>query len=362
MRVMYSSLNFRDVMTATGKISESHTHGNRATNLCSLGFEYSGISDTGRRVMGMLEYGALATHINVDPTLMWDVPSYWSLQDAATIPVIYVTVYTCLFIKTKIEKGKKILIHAGTGGVGLAAIRVCLAYGVEVFTTVSTQEKRDYLLSLFPQLKPSHIGNSRDLSFFEMVMFETKGAGVDYVLNSLADDKLLTSIQCLGKKGQFLEIGKFDILNNSKIGMSDFIRELSFHAVLVDNLFYENFEEKEMIRELIFKDIRSGIIVPIKTTVFPAAEVEQAFRYLASGRHMGKVLLKIRENEGDEETLPIAAMPRTYFDKNLSYIMPGGLGGFGLELADWMVIRGCRKLVLSSSRGLTKPYQKYRIE
>jgi fatty acid synthase, animal type len=109
-------------------------------------------------------------------------------------------------------------------------------------------------------------------------------------------------------------------------------------------------------------DIERGIIKPLKTTCFDAQEVEQAFRYLASGKHIGKVLLKIRENESDAATVPISVIPRVYCSPNYSYIIPGGLGGFGLELADWLVLRGCRKLVMSSSRGITKQYQAYRIK
>lgn len=112
---------------------------------------------------------------------------------------------------------------------------------------------------------------------------------------------------------------------------------------------------------MIERDIKSGIIKPLKTNIFDASQVEQAFRLLASGKHIGKVLLKVRENELDEATLPISVVPRVYCSPDFSYIIPGGLGGFGLELADWLVLRGCRKLVLSSSRGITKSYQSYRI-
>lgn len=76
---------------------------------------------------------------------------------------------------------------------------------------------------------------------------------------------------------------------------------------------------------------------------------------------MGKILLKIRENENDMYSIPITVVPRVYCNPDNSYIILGGLGGFGLELADWLVLRGCRKLVLSSSRGVSKAYQKYRI-
>jgi fatty acid synthase len=90
--------------------------------------------------------------------------------------------------------------------------------------------------------------------------------------------------------------------------------------------------------------------------------VVDAFRYLASGKHVGKVMLKIRDDPHDDATLPITAIPRAYCYPGYSYIIPGGLGGFGLELADWLVLRGCKKLVLSSSRGITKQYQAYRIK
>lgn len=147
-------------------------------------------------------------------------------------------------MSARIEKGKSILIHAGSGGVGLAAIRVAFAYGLEVFTTVSTDEKKKFLLKEFPQLKENNIGNSRDVSFEKLIMLRTKGKGVDYVLNSLSEEKLQASIRCLGKGGKFLEIGKFDMANDTKIGLSSFLNELSFHAIMVDKLFKAPEKEK----------------------------------------------------------------------------------------------------------------------
>ena len=117
----------------------------------------------------------------------------------------------------------------------------------------------------------------------------------------------------------------------------------------------------QQIFDYIKRDIESGIIRPLKRNVFNADEIEQAFRLLASGKHMGKVILKIRQNELDIETVSIPVLPRVYFNPDHSYIIPGGLGGFGLELADWIILRGGRKIVLSSSQGITKQYQAYRI-
>lgn len=207
-----------------------------------------------------------------------------------------------------------------------------------------------------------NIGYSRDCSFERLIKLRTQGKGVDYVLNSLSDDKLQASIRCLGRAGVFLEIGKFDLSNDTKIGLGVFLKEMSFRSVLADNLFSQTPEQVQYIHSLIQRDLKSGIIQPLHSTVFKANEIEKAYRYLSTGQHIGKVLIQIREKPTDELTLPIRALLRTYFDSNKVYIILGGLGGFGLELADWMVLRGARKLVLNSTRGISSRYQSYRIK
>lgn len=116
------------------------------------------------------------------------------------------------------------------------------------------------------------------------------------------------------------------------------------------------------MHKLIHDDIKKGIIKPLQVNDFNAEEIEQAFRFLASGKHIGKVLLKLRENESEVATLPISVAPRLYCEPSMSYIIPGGLGGIGLEFADWLILRGCRKLVLNSRRGISNSYQGYRIK
>lgn len=233
IRIQYAALNFRDAMLASGKLVLDF---DRFEKQQMLGFEYSGVMKNGRRVMGMAKSGALATHVEGKQGFIWDVPGGWSLEQAATVPIVYSTVYLAFFIKANVKKGKSILIHAGTGGVGLAAIRVAFAYGLEVFTTCSNQEKKMFLLEEFPQLKESNIGNSRNISFEDMVMHNTKGKGVDYVLNSLSEDKLQASIRCLAKRGTFLEIGRFDMMQDSKIGMSHFLKQINFQNVPLDEI------------------------------------------------------------------------------------------------------------------------------
>ncbi|XP_070073185.1 fatty acid synthase-like isoform X3 [Drosophila takahashii] len=293
IKVAYSSLNFRDVMLATGRLAVELYGSSRIDQNCVLGFEYSGINVlTGRRIMSMVVKGGVASYIEKPSKLIWDIPDHWSLEEAATVPVVYITVYYAFFMITDIRKGKSILIHAGTGGIGLAAIRVALSYNLEVFTTCSTPEKKKFLLEKFPQLKESNIGNSRDTSFELMVQRETNGKGVDFVLNSLSEEKLLASVRCLGKSGRFLEIGKFDMANDNKIGLGSFLKEITFHAVLADSLLVAPDEDIWHLKALIDSDISNGIIQPLPVKVFPAHEIEQAFRHLIGGKHIGKVVIQ----------------------------------------------------------------------
>uniref|UniRef100_A0A1A9UN37 Uncharacterized protein n=1 Tax=Glossina austeni TaxID=7395 RepID=A0A1A9UN37_GLOAU len=362
IKIAYSSVNFRDIMLATGRLAVELYGDSRLDQNCVLGFEYSGIHmKTGNRIMSMVVKGGVGSYVEKPSRLIWDVPDNWSLKDAATVPVVYITVYYAFFMVSDIRKGKSILIHAGTGGIGLAAIRVALAYNLEVFTTCSNAQKKQFLLDTFPQLKETHIGNSRDTSFERMIIRETNGKGVDFVLNSLSEDKLLASVRCLGITGHFLEIGKFDMANDTKLGMSCFLKEIKFNAVLADRLLIASDEEVAHLKALIDNDIANGIIQPLPATVFQAHEIEQAFRHMVGGKHIGKVVIQVREDPKSEFTMPVKVVKQVYFDPNLSFIIPGGLGGFGLELADWMALRGARKLVLSSSRGLTNGYQRYRI-
>ena len=82
---------------------------------------------------------------------------------------MYSTAYYSLFVRGRVRHGESVLIHSGSGGVGQAAISICLSLGCDVYTTVGTKEKKDYLLSRFPKLDANKIGNSRDLSFEQMV-------------------------------------------------------------------------------------------------------------------------------------------------------------------------------------------------
>ena len=187
----------------------------------AIGSEFSGIDRNGKRVMGVIPSKAIATTCLInDPDFLWSVPDRWSLEEAATVPLVYSTVYYSLIIRGKLKRGERVLIHSGTGGVGQAAINVCLAMDCQLFVSVGSEEKKRFLVKQYPKLNANHLCSSRDLSFKRQIMCLTDGKGVDVVLNSLTEDKLKASLECLSTNGRFLEIGKYDMSINNDLGES----------------------------------------------------------------------------------------------------------------------------------------------
>ncbi|XP_044017899.1 fatty acid synthase-like [Aphidius gifuensis] len=360
-RIIYSAINFRDIMLATGKLAAEVIAKTRQEEECVLGFEYSGIDMKNERIMGIINSKSLSNHAIIDRDLCWKVPRNWTLEDAATVTCVYATCYYALYMSGNMKRGDKVLIHAGSGGVGQAAITLALHEGCEVFTTVGTPEKRKFIREKFPQVSDDHIGNSRDTSFEHMIMTVTNGKGVDIVLNSLAEEKLQASIRCLGNRGRFLEIGKFDMANDTPVGMSAFMKEISFHGILLDHVFDGTQEMKLHLNNLLQNGLDKGIIKPLTRTVFSKDQIETAFRYMGAGKHIGKVLVKISD-ENNLQNIAIPAHPHFYCLADKSYLILGGLGGFGLELADWLVLRGAKYIVLTSRTGIKNGYQKMRIK
>ncbi|XP_011863329.1 PREDICTED: fatty acid synthase-like [Vollenhovia emeryi] len=358
--VYYAPLSSRDIILASGKLPLDILPRNIATEECILGRGFSGRDADGRRVMGIVEVGGLATTVVADLDFLWEVPDKWTLEQAATIPIAYTTSYYALFIRGQLTAGESILVHDGTSGVGQAAIAIALHAGCTVFTTVDTLDKRTYLKKIFPQLNDKHIGTSQDTSFEQLIDFETQGRGVDVVLNSLTDAKLQAGIRCLAFGGRFLDISMHDMSKVSRVSISTLVK-YTYHSILLDMVFQENKAQKNKLIKFFSEGIKNGAIRPLQWTVFSEQQLEQAFRFMAARKHIDKVLLKLRSEESKKYVSPtpktVSAISRTYMDPDKSYILVGGLGGFGLELTNWMIGRGAKVIVLVSRSGIRTGYQ-----
>ena len=250
---------------------------------------------------------------------------------------------------------------------GQAAINVCKFHDCDIFVTVGNEEKKKFLMDEY-NIPENRIFSSRDIHFKYKIKALTEGKGVDIVLNSLAGDKLEASYECVADCGRFVEIGKYDLQMNKQLGMFSFLRDISFIGVAMDQKLFLSDLFIEKFFDWMHNNSKNGMIRPINRTIFRAEEAENAFRYMTTGKHIGKIVIKIRDKEKEEifteiqSAKTLTTIAKTYFDGNKVYIISGGLGGFGLELLHWMLFLGARKFVLTSRHGVKTDYQRFLLK
>ncbi|KAI2643562.1 reducing type I polyketide synthase 10 [Xylaria nigripes] len=274
----------------------------------------------------------------------------------ATIPLVYSTAVYALNYRANLRAGETILIHSGAGGVGIAAIQLALAAGAEVFTTVSTDEKKEYLVSKYG-LKPSNIFSSRGTSFLDGILKATGGRGVDVVLNSLIGDQLHATWRCIADFGRFVEIGKVDLSNAGRLEMDQFLKNATFTAFDLGGLYSTDNEKLHALWNRLLSEVmvlyRSGKITAFEPLrVFDISEITDAFRHFASRSRIGKIAINL---ENPNSKIRAQKMKHaTQFDSEKSYVMIGCLGGLGRTLSRWMVSRGARKFAFLGRSGIKK--------
>ncbi|KAF5286580.1 hypothetical protein FQA39_LY16263 [Lamprigera yunnana] len=357
IHVFYAAINFKDTVVASGRINitnENHDDAN-------LGWEFSGKDSRGERVMGIIPTCGISNLISTNKYTLFKIPSQWSMEEAATVPLVYQTVLYALLECAKLKHRQSILIHSGVGGVGQAAINVASYFNCNIFTTVGSAAKKLYLKNLYPALKDEQIGNSRDTSFETMVLKQTRGRGVDVVINSLSEEKLQAGLRCLALKGKFIEIGKYDLLNDRPFPIITLANRCSLFFVHLDIFFDTNINLNHKVMTLLKNGIDMNYVKPLPRTIFKKENVASALQYMSGGAHTGKVLIKIR-NEMDTIKAPLVlqAEPRYYCDPKKVYVVVGGLGGFGLELIDWLIERGGRYFIIVSRNGISTGYQQFK--
>ncbi len=271
-------------------------------------------------------------------------PPAISFEEAATIPIAFLTAYHALIHLGRLEPNERVLIHSATGGVGMAAIQIAARAGAEIFATAGTPEKRQLLAALGVK----HVMDSRSLDFVEEVIERTNGKGVDLILNSLAGEAIPKGLTALADHGRFLEIGKRDIYGNSRLGLLPFHRNLSFIAIDLDRAIRERPDQIATQFDEVISRFHRGTLSPLPCRTFSISNVSGAFRHMAQGKHVGKIVLGMRD---ETATIAPSLEPVNLFGPDATYLVTGGLGGFGLTTAQWMAEQGARHLVLLGRRG-----------
>jgi NADPH:quinone reductase-like Zn-dependent oxidoreductase len=347
-------LNFRDVLVALGRLEESTFGFEAAGYITRVGSSCGPELQPGDRVI-MVNTGCLKMYARCNQRLVRKLPNSVSLQEAAAAAGVGITAYHSLVKVAKLRPGEKVLIHSGSGGTGQMAIRIAQMIGAEVFATVGHDEKKQLLLDQM-HLPEDHVLYSRDTSFAQGIRRMTRGYGVDVVLNSLAGDKLVASWECIAPYGRFVEIGKADIHSNSGLPMSPFAKNVTFSTVDFVHMSETN-TGQAMVQNLLgeFFDLMAHktLLPPFPIHLYPLSAVEDAFRFMQSGKNSGRTVLSSQPTDA-VATFGIASQ-MWRFDDNATYIIAGGTGGLGRSIARWMVRKGARHLLLLSRSGVSAP-------
>ncbi|AFY89105.1 non-ribosomal peptide synthetase [Chroococcidiopsis thermalis] len=300
IEVFATGLNFKEVLLALGLIPCS------PDVQIEFGLECTGkIVAVGEGVEGfeigdeVIAFGSscFSKFITISAQCVTLKPIHLSLEAAATIPVAFMTAYYALITLGRLSKGDRILIHAATGGVGLAAVQIAQWIGAEIFATAGNPEKQEFLRSLGIE----HIMNSRSLAFAEEVMQRSIGKGVDVVLNSLGGEAISKNLKILAPYGRFLELGRRDILKNSQLSLLPFENNISFFAI---NIEPDRPQFRGIWREIV-QHFQVNNFRPLPHHIFPIESVTRAFEYMSEAKHIGKVIVSFQGKEEQRKSIVV---------------------------------------------------------
>jgi len=341
IQIQATGLNFRDLMVALGLYpGKEQFLGLECTGkVVAVG---EGVTDfiIGEQVIAIAP-NCFSQYLTVNSLLAAHQPDNLSSEAAATIPVTFLTAYYTLVHLAQLQPGEKVLIHCAAGGVGLAAIAIAKQIGAEVWATASIP-KWDLLKSMGVR----QIMNSRTLDFAAQI----GNKQIDVVLNSLSGDFIAQSLSVLRDGGRFIEIGKQGIWSDSQV--AEFNSQITYFLV---DLWQITQTQPALIQQMLSEllpQFSTGELKPLPHKIFTSDKITDAFRYMQQAKHQGKIVvtqdLENRNCEAEAKDNRI----QCYRD---TYLITGGLGALGLQVAHWLVTQGIKHLVLMG-RNDVKPH------
>ncbi|MFF4607324.1 type I polyketide synthase, partial [Streptomyces sp. NPDC001339] len=326
--VRAAGVNFRDVLIALGMYPDAGAvmGSEGAGVVVEVGPGVCGVG-VGDRVLGLFA-GGVGPVVVVDERLVVRVPEGWSWARAASVPVVYVTAFYGLFDLGGLGSGGSVLVHAGAGGVGMAAVQLARWAGAEVFATASPA-KQGVLRGL--GLDAGHIASSRDTGFAEAFRAGTGGRGVDVVLNSLAGEFVDASLGLVTAGGWLVEMGKADVRDAAEV--AEAYPGVGYRAFDLGDPSVERVGE---ILRLVVGLLEEGVLAGLPVRAWDVRRAPEAFRFISQARHVGKNVLML---------------PRD-LDRAGTVVVTGGTGALGAAVARHLVARhGIRHLLLLSRSG-----------
>ncbi|MYC30664.1 MAG: SDR family NAD(P)-dependent oxidoreductase [Chloroflexi bacterium] len=324
-----AGINFWDVFRSLGFIEEGDLGREFCGYVMAVGSDVSNAS-VGDHVVG-LGFGAFAPEMVTHEELVAPAPEEIPVSGLATIPSAFVSA-DLSYRMSGLKAGDRVLIHAGAGGVGLAAIQLAQAAGAEVYATASAP-KQEYLRSLGVK----HIFDSRQTRFGQEILETTGGEGVDVVLNSLTSEGFIdASLSCLARGGRFVELARRDILSHEE--MAAVRPDVSYSILELDVLKKTEPDNVGVVLREIMRRVAGGELEPLIHSRWPMAQAGSALSFMRSARHIGKIVLTNQP------------LVRGSLRQDRSYLITGGLGGIGCAVAGWLADHGAGTIVLNGRR------------
>jgi acyl transferase domain-containing protein/NADPH:quinone reductase-like Zn-dependent oxidoreductase/acyl carrier protein len=344
VQVKSYGLNFRDVFAVLKPTAHFE-------NLNSVGIDYSGIvKAVGSSVLTNFKIGdavlgcknepsddAMPSQVLTYPDILIPMPSSMTFNEGATLPAVASTAIYSLVQVANIKPNDTLLIHAGSGGVGLIAIQIAQHIGVStIISTAGSSKKRSYL----KRLGVTHVFHSRNTSFKEDILKALNGKGVDVVLNSLTGDGFKeASLSVCNEGARFVEMSKLNIWTPEEM----LVLRPDIRYKIVD-LSAFNREEMSNVLTTVQEWILNSRIRPLPYTRFDVGDVREALTYLQKAKHIGKVICTM--SDGKDNALQQRSSFPPLFNDRSTYLVTGGLGGIGWEVGKWMLKSGAKHVAL----------------
>ncbi len=344
--VGFSSINFADVLAAFGRYP---TFDGRQPQ---LGLDFAGVVTAvgpgvtehrvGDNVGGFGAGGCWGTYVTCDARLVAPLPAGLTGEEAAAVSTGYGTAWYGLCDLARIETGDRVLIHSATGGVGQAAIAIARHAGAEIFATAGSPGRRQ----LLRDMGIDHVYDSRSTDFADEIRRDTDGYGVDVVLNSLIGPAQRAGLELLAFGGRFVEIGKRDVYEHTRVDLYPFRRNLAFYYADLALMTVSAPKRIGALLRKVYDLVGDGVLPVPEHTVYPLADAATAIRTISAAEHTGKLVLSVPRSGHTRVVVPPTRAQ--VFRRDGSYIVTGGVGGLGLFLAAVMASGGCGRIVLTS--------------
>ncbi|XP_072934746.1 fatty acid synthase-like [Epargyreus clarus] len=340
VEVHYAGFNNLDIKRAIGLIPIDKNCVQK-TDCSGYGMDFSGITESGIRVMGLVYNGAVSSRVQADPEMLWPVPAHWTLQDAATVPLAYCLAYYCLTFHRGLYPGMDVLVHGGAGALGQAVISIALSNDCNVFATVSDVRKKRFLLKLFPGLKAENIGNSRDITFCDMVLNATQSKGVEIIICCVNGELKNASLKCLASMGYIIDVAQIPHRETFDFGMYHLTKNRSYIPVNIFSILNEKgHATMKRLQRLVCEGVSRGWVRPLSRVTYAPLAAPRALRLLAAAAQRGRVLLRT------QPTHSLCVQPILQCSRDEYHVLITDHEHFGKQLTDKLISRGVRHIRL----------------